>query len=130
MWQLNCPHVYAQAASDIIGATAPHVNVERVRNYELVVPPRVEQERIVRWIAEQTAHFDDVVERAYREIAALREYRTRLIADVVTGKLDVRGVELPELKEADEIESSSDVADEELEDSEELVAADGGADAD
>ncbi len=30
----------------------------------------------------------------------LREYRTRLIADVVTGKLDVRGVELPELDEA------------------------------
>ena len=48
----------------------------------------------------------------------------------VTGKLDVRGVELPELESLEEIESLSDVADEELEDSEELVAAEEGPDAD
>lgn len=41
-----------------------------------------------------------------RAIDLLREYRTRLIADVVTGKLDVRGVELPTLDEAESVEDS------------------------
>lgn len=36
------------------------------------------------------AEFDDLIDRAQREISLLREYRTRLIANVVTGKLDVR----------------------------------------
>jgi hypothetical protein len=48
--------------------------------------------------------FDAAVGRVRREIDLLREYRTRLIADVVTGKLDVRGVELPVLDEAETLE--------------------------
>jgi hypothetical protein len=39
-----------------------------------------------------------------REIDLLREYRTRLIADVVSGKLDVRGVELSAIDEAEALE--------------------------
>src|SRR5207253_2004736 len=35
MWQLNCQHVFAQASCDIIGSTAPHVNVEQIKNYRL-----------------------------------------------------------------------------------------------
>lgn len=48
------------------------------------------------------------VERTHREISLLREYRTRLIADVVTGKLDVReaAARLPD--EADEPEALQD----------------------
>ena len=37
-----------------------------------------------------TANIDAAISRARRQIELLREYRTRLIADVVTGKLDVR----------------------------------------
>jgi hypothetical protein len=37
----------------------------------------------------------NAISRLEREISLLREYRTRLVADVVTGKLDVRGVTLP-----------------------------------
>lgn len=44
---------------------------------------------------------NEAISRAFCEIDLLREYRTRLIADVVTGKLDVRGVELPALDEAE-----------------------------
>jgi type I restriction enzyme S subunit len=38
----------------------------------------------------ETISLDDAVSRLEREITLLREYRTRLVADVVTGKLDVR----------------------------------------
>ena len=45
---------------------------------------------------------NNAARRAERAISLLREYRTRLIADVVTGKLDVREVaaELPEEEES------------------------------
>jgi type I restriction enzyme S subunit len=55
--------------------------------------------------------------KAEREIALLREFRTRLIADVVTGKLDVReaAARLPdegeELEPTDEVEAEGDADD-------------------
>jgi type I restriction enzyme S subunit len=42
------------------------------------------------WLEERTMPLAEVSARASREISLLREYRTHLIADVVTGKLDVR----------------------------------------
>jgi type I restriction enzyme S subunit len=90
MWQLNCKHVFAQASCDIIGSTAPHVNVEQIKNYRLVMPPRQEQEQIVAYIAKECSALNTAINRLEREIELLREYRTRLVADVVTGKLDVR----------------------------------------
>lgn len=53
-------------------------------------PPQDEQERIVAAIDANTGVVTAGIVRVEREIALLREYRTRLIADVVTGKLDVR----------------------------------------
>ena len=90
MWQLNCQHVFSQAAAEIMGATAPHVNVERIKNYEIVLPPLDEQESIASWIAAHCVEIDRAIESSHKEIDLIREYRTRLIADVVTGKVDVR----------------------------------------
>jgi type I restriction enzyme S subunit len=101
MWLLNCPEVYSQAAADMIGATAPHVNVSTIKNYVLALPPRDEQLAIVSAITDAVAPLDEAKARADREISLLREYRTRLVADVVTGQLDVRGVSLPPLPDAD-----------------------------
>ena len=47
------------------------------------------------YLDKATADIDTAIDRARRQIELLREYRTRLIADVVTGKLDVRDVEIP-----------------------------------
>lgn len=90
MWQLNCPHVYAQASVQVIGSTAPHVNVEQIRNFQLALPGRAEQREIAEHIRSGCAQLDSGIAQAEREIALIREYRTRLVADVVTGQLDVR----------------------------------------
>jgi len=61
------------------------------------------------------------------EVTLLREYRIRLIADVVTGKLDVCGVELPALDDVDELEtleSADDIETDALDEIEELAYAD------
>jgi len=53
-------------------------------------PPEPEQAEIVNFLDKATVNIDTVIDRTRRQIALLREYHTRLIADVVTGKLDVR----------------------------------------
>ena len=63
----------------------------------LPVPPFTEQTAIVEHLNKATADIDTATSRVRRQTELLREYRTRLIADVVTGKLDVReaAAELP-----------------------------------
>ena len=56
----------------------------------LPVPPVSEQKKIVDVLQGTSASIDTAINRARRQIELLQEYRTRLIADVVTGKLDVR----------------------------------------
>ena len=56
----------------------------------LVCPPPDEQSAITEFVQRESANIDRASDLMRREIDALQEYRTRLIADVVTGKLDVR----------------------------------------
>lgn len=53
-------------------------------------PPPEEQKRIVKYLRAASDRLDAGVGAARRQVALLQEFRTRLIADVVTGKLDVR----------------------------------------
>ena len=88
---------------------------------EILMPPRSEQEEIVSFISTHTANLNVAIERVSGEVDLLREYRTRLIADVVTGKLDVReaAAKLPDA--AVEPETALEQEPEELELEEELV---------
>lgn len=76
----------------------PHLNAEELGTAILLVPPLHEQAAIVTYLDKATADIDAAIDRARREIELLGEYRTRLIADVVTGKVDVREavVDLPQ----------------------------------
>ena len=66
--------------------------VDRKDLYEIIVPrpSRIEQRQIAESIDAQLADSERATERVVRELDLIREYRTRLIADVVTGQLDVR----------------------------------------
>ena len=79
--------------------TQGNLNVDRIGSRGIAIAPAYEQRLVVRQIEASTAELNTVTNRARREIDLLREYRTRLIADVVTGKLDVRAAAdaLPEV---------------------------------
>ena len=77
------------------------------------VPPLPEQTAIVRYLDKATAAIDTAVSRAHRQIELLQEYRTRLIADVVTGQLDVR--EAAGIPEVDSLEIDPGLAREQKE---------------
>jgi type I restriction enzyme S subunit len=77
----------------------------------LPVPPPQERDAIVEYFLAETMTVEQAVLKAEREIDLLREYRTRLIADVVTGKLDVRdaAARLPEEAEEPETPEESEI---------------------
>ena len=82
--------------------TQGNLNVERIGVREVPVPPRDEQRQIVRYLEKVTRVYDLVSDRTRHQISLLQEYRARLIADVVTGKLDVRNAVMDLANEMDE----------------------------
>ncbi|WP_169808729.1 restriction endonuclease subunit S [Microtetraspora niveoalba] len=72
------------------GSTVGHLRLGQVSSLPLLWCPREEQVEIVEHIDRASQPLNAAISRAEREIALLREYRTRLTADVVTGKVDVR----------------------------------------
>jgi type I restriction enzyme S subunit len=67
------------------------VPLDFVKNFRIALPPLTEQDHILTALQTATAQQDAAIERIRSEIALVREYRDRLIADVVTGQMDVRG---------------------------------------
>ena len=68
----------------------PKINRQALNNVHIPLPPLSEQVSIVRHLIEATAKASGAIDRARHQIELMEEYRTRLIADVVTGKIDVR----------------------------------------
>jgi len=66
------------------------VSLDFVKNFQIALPPLVEQDRILQALQTATTEQDSAIERIRSEIALIREYRDRQIADVVTGQVDVR----------------------------------------
>jgi type I restriction enzyme S subunit len=111
----------------VVESTRGRFSLPNFKGLRVILPPLDEQVRICDEIKKTTCPVLIAASRAMREIDLLREYRTRLIADVVPGKLDVRGVELPEVEEVEAQENwdeDADVEAEEIADVEEAVDAD------
>ncbi len=106
------PRTRIQLASQ--GSTVGHFNMDDIGWMKVLAPPLEEQQAIVRFIDTETRTLADTIERAEQETDLLREYRTRLIADVVTGKLDVReaAARLPDEAPESDAADDGDVADE------------------
>jgi type I restriction enzyme S subunit len=77
------------------------------------IPPKSERKAIIAHVRERTSYLDKVIARTENEIGLMQEYRTRLTADIVTGKLDVRAAaaKLPD-EVAPAEESAADLPDE------------------
>ena len=84
------------------GTTFPELSALSLGGVRVPTPPVAEQAAIVRHLDKATADIEAAKAAVRREIELLTEYRARLIADVVTGRLDVREAAdgLPEPKES------------------------------
>ena len=96
-----------------------------LKNIVIPVPPTTERAAIVVFLDSGTAEIDTAINCARHKIELLREYRTRLIADVVTGKLDVReaAANLPdEPDEPEPLDEADDLLDRDEEKADDLAA--------
>ena len=74
-----------------VGATMANLNTGILKSVPILVPPIQEQGDLVEYMVRLNDLIDDATTRARRQIELMEEYWTRLIADVVTGKIDLRG---------------------------------------
>jgi type I restriction enzyme S subunit len=84
--------------SEDAGSTKGALTCYDIAHFKILLPPLDEQKRIVSAVRLEIQGVEAAAGRAKLEGDILREYRTRLVADVVTGKLDVReaAARLPE----------------------------------
>jgi type I restriction enzyme S subunit len=73
-----------------LGSTMDNLNEGMIRRLKVPCPPRFEQDQILSYIRNQLHHSSQAIGLIERQIMLLQEFRDRLIAQVVTGKLDVR----------------------------------------
>lgn len=85
----SCRYELRQRAKGIVEGFW-RLYTEDFYDIKLPVPPLAEQRRIVAVVEESTAVIDAAIEGLQSEVSLFQEYRTRLITDTVTGKLDVR----------------------------------------
>jgi type I restriction enzyme S subunit len=91
-WLLGSPGRY-QIKRDARGSSQSMVKIAQnhIKSWIVTLPPVNEQIIICDFIKQETARIDEAIANVKEQIAKLEEYRTALISDAVTGKIDVRG---------------------------------------
>lgn len=92
---------FAQA-SDGIRVGQWDLQMDKMKEIPFIVPPADEQIAIVKYIKQALPQYDAAIEKLTEEVAVLEEYKNKIIADTVTSKIDVRGIEIPEYEFVDE----------------------------
>lgn len=120
VYSMNSIYYRQQVEQAISGAEgmANNLPLSELRSFVFLLPPLLEAKQIASQLNNDLSQFTSAIARTEREIALMQEYRTRLTADIVTGKLDVReaAVHLPDLS----IETNSSPDPAELEEESEL----------
>ena len=109
---------FAQA-SDCIRVGQWDLQMDKMKEIPFIIPPADEQVAIVDYIKRTLPQYDVAIEKLSTEVETLEEYKTKLITDVVTGKIDVRDVEIPEYEFVDEEADADSDSDDDSDDTEE-----------
>ncbi|MDD4494968.1 MAG: restriction endonuclease subunit S [Eubacteriales bacterium] len=95
------------------GGVRQSIGYADIRRMVIPLPPLDEQQEIVDYCREQQLKIEQMIAGIKDEIALVQELRTKTISDVVTGKVDVRDVEIPQYEpEADDSIDDEDESDE------------------
>ena len=86
-----------------IGVSYPAINDSKLMNIRVALPLALsDQQKLYDKIKSQFFVFDKTITNVQGQVTLLHDYRTRLISDVVTGKMDVRDVSVPDFEEVEE----------------------------
>jgi len=68
----------------------PSINLNKLRNIFVGIPEKSEQAAIAVYLDRKTTEIDQTISKIEKQIGLLKEFRTALISEAVTGKIDVR----------------------------------------
>ena len=94
--------IFFAQTSDGIRVGQWDLQMDKMKEIPFIVPPADEQIAIVKYIKQALPQYDAAIEKLTEEVAVLEEYKNKIIADTVTGKIDVRGIEIPKYEFVDE----------------------------
>nr|WP_108723737.1 restriction endonuclease subunit S [Mycolicibacterium komanii]CRL77970.1 restriction modification system DNA specificity domain-containing protein [Mycolicibacterium komanii] len=87
---LTGPGIVHHLTPMFTGVSVPHVSPDQVGSFPLPQPPKTEQRQIVTHLKKRCTQIDELIGKAKESVEILGEYRSGLITDAVTGKIDVR----------------------------------------
>ena len=102
-----------------VGSIQRNIYWSSLKRVIVPIPPKDEQQQIVAYLKQTVRIMRDTISCLIEETEALEEYKKRLVADVVTGKIDVRDVEIPEYEFVDEDAGADSDSDDDSDDTEE-----------
>lgn len=76
------------------GGSTPAISQEKINNFKITFPSELEQLEISSFISQKESEIKKIISKTQQEIELLKEYKTALVSEVVTGKVDVRDVVL------------------------------------
>ena len=82
--------LFEHQSGAFLTSTINQLTLGILNDMRIPFPPEAEQQSIIQYLKKATENADATIARARRQMDLINEYRTRLIADVVTGKIDVR----------------------------------------
>lgn len=88
------------------------ISWKQLKQLRILVPPKSEQQNIVQYLNELTDNFSQLINNTEKQVSLLQEYRTRLVADVVTGQIDVRNIAIPNYETVTETIDQPETAEE------------------
>lgn len=114
---LQSNYIQSQIQTTWSYGTQPNLSMAAMERILVAIPPFDQQLNLLDYLNRSTKIIDNYIYKITEEIKLVSEYRTRLFADVVTGRLDVReaAAQLPE-----ELEEDVEIEEPEVEDEEEV----------
>ena len=102
-----------------VGSIQRNIYWSSLKRVIVPIPPKDEQEKIVAYLKQIVQKMRDTISCLLEETEALEEYKKKIVSDVVTGKIDVRNVEIPEYEFVDEEADADSDSDDGSDDTEE-----------
>jgi type I restriction enzyme S subunit len=95
-----------------IQATIQNISADKYGRLPIPLPSIDQQKHIVEELDDICKNIDILIETRHKEIKSLQELKVKIISDVVTGKMDVRGIEIPDYEfVAESVDEEMDEAD-------------------
>ncbi|MBE7441448.1 MAG: restriction endonuclease subunit S [Flavobacteriales bacterium] len=107
-YAIRANYFIGKVVSESNGVSYPAINSTELITLKIAIPIVDEQKKIVQFIDSETEIINTTISKIEKELALVEEYKTALIAEAVTGKIDVRNYEIPTITEPETYDELED----------------------